>query len=218
MLHRKVRVLIKLVSACLLLSTAYILFATRLGPIPQHESVAVDEVADGNTFQSQYLSDKSTTNLPLKVIQRLMSETNNKQEIHNVDTFGTSPPAAVIVVQVHNRAKYLQELIYSLSQVSGINTTLLIFSHDLYDELVNQVVSDITFARYMRIFYPFPIQLFPDTFPGTDPKDCPRNMSPKKAKQIKCLNADFPDAYGHYREAKFTQTKHHWFWKVSFAV
>lgn len=24
-----------------------------------------------------------------------------------------------------------------------------------------------------------------------------------------------PDLYGHYREAKFTQTKHHWWWKAN---
>ena len=30
-----------------------------------------------------------------------------------------------------------------------------------------------------------------------------------------CLNAKYPDKYGHYREAKYSQTKHHWFWKVS---
>ena len=30
-----------------------------------------------------------------------------------------------------------------------------------------------------------------------------------------CLNAKSPDKYGHYREAKYCQTKHHWFWKVS---
>lgn len=29
-----------------------------------------------------------------------------------------------------------------------------------------------------------------------------------------CNNAKHPDLYGHYREAKFTQTKHHWWWKV----
>ena len=29
-----------------------------------------------------------------------------------------------------------------------------------------------------------------------------------------CINAQHPDSYGHYREAKYTQTKHHWFWKV----
>lgn len=31
----------------------------------------------------------------------------------------------------------------------------------------------------------------------------------------KCNNALFPDVYGHYREAKFTQTKHHWWWKLN---
>lgn len=25
----------------------------------------------------------------------------------------------------------------------------------------------------------------------------------------------YPDLYGHYREAKFTQTKHHWIWKAN---
>lgn len=30
-----------------------------------------------------------------------------------------------------------------------------------------------------------------------------------------CNNALFPDLYGHYREAKFTQTKHHWWWKAN---
>ena len=29
-----------------------------------------------------------------------------------------------------------------------------------------------------------------------------------------CLNAEFPDSYGHYREAKFAALKHHWWWKV----
>lgn len=33
---------------------------------------------------------------------------------------------------------------------------------------------------------------------------------------MKCRNAENPDAYGHYREARYTQTKHHWWWKASF--
>jgi hypothetical protein len=36
-----------------------------------------------------------------------------------------------------------------------------------------------------------------------------------RAQRIKCTNAKFPDLYGHYREAKFTQTKHHWWWKAN---
>ncbi len=36
-----------------------------------------------------------------------------------------------------------------------------------------------------------------------------------RARQLKCLNAEWPDQYGHYREAKFTQIKHHWWWKAN---
>ncbi len=36
-----------------------------------------------------------------------------------------------------------------------------------------------------------------------------------RAERIKCTNHAWPDLYGHYREAKFTQTKHHWWWKAN---
>jgi len=35
-----------------------------------------------------------------------------------------------------------------------------------------------------------------------------------RAMESNCTNKEFPDRYGHYREAKYCQTKHHWFWKV----
>jgi len=34
--------------------------------------------------------------------------------------------------------------------------------------------------------------------------------------KVGCQNKDYPDKYGHYREAKYCQTKNHWFWKVHF--
>jgi hypothetical protein len=33
--------------------------------------------------------------------------------------------------------------------------------------------------------------------------------------KLKCNNALHPDLHGHYREAKYTQTKHHWWWKAN---
>lgn len=36
-----------------------------------------------------------------------------------------------------------------------------------------------------------------------------------RAANLKCTNAQHPDLYGHYREAKFTQPKHHWWWKAN---
>lgn len=67
----------------------------------------------------------------------------------------------------------------------------------------------------MQIFYPFSIQTHPHEFPGEDPEDCPRNLHQEQALIQKCKNALHPDLYGHYREAKFTQTKHHWWWKAN---
>lgn len=36
-----------------------------------------------------------------------------------------------------------------------------------------------------------------------------------RALKSTCNNAKHPDLYGHYREAAFTQTKHHWWWKAN---
>lgn len=36
-----------------------------------------------------------------------------------------------------------------------------------------------------------------------------------RALHLGCINAEHPDSYKHYREAKFTQTKHHWWWKAN---
>lgn len=37
-----------------------------------------------------------------------------------------------------------------------------------------------------------------------------------RALEIGCTNAESPDLYGHYREARYSQTKHHWWWKTNF--
>lgn len=42
---------------------------------------------------------------------------------------------------------------------------------DLFDGLTDWLL------QTMQIFYPYSTQIYPDVFPGTDPRDCPRNMS-----------------------------------------
>ena len=60
-------------------------------------------------------------------------------------------------------------------QAKGIDETLLIFSHDFWDEGINELVNSVDFAKTMQIFYPFSIQTHPHEFPGESPNDCPRN-------------------------------------------
>ncbi|CRL07479.1 CLUMA_CG020447, isoform A [Clunio marinus] len=123
--------------------------------------------------------------------------------------------STIIVIQVHTRITYLRHLIVSLAQARDISKALLIFSHDFYDEEINELVQSIDFCKVMQIFYPFSIQMHPNEFPGTDPRDCKRDMKKEQALITKCQNAQYPDIHGHYREASFTQTKHHWWWKAN---
>uniref|UniRef100_A0AAQ4NYG8 Si:ch73-91k6.2 n=1 Tax=Gasterosteus aculeatus aculeatus TaxID=481459 RepID=A0AAQ4NYG8_GASAC len=118
--------------------------------------------------------------------------------------------------QVHNRPQYLRLLVASLEKAAEVHGFLLIFSHDHFSEEINAIVQGVTFCRVLQIYFPFSTQLYPAEFPGKDPRDCPRDMSKDNALKTRCLNAAHPDAYGHYREAFITQTKHHWWWKLHF--
>ncbi|GMT37891.1 hypothetical protein PFISCL1PPCAC_29188 [Pristionchus fissidentatus] len=51
---------------------------------------------------------------------------------------------------------------------------------------------------------------------GQDPRDCPEKISKDDAKAKGCQNWEHPDKYGNYRIAKFTQIKHHWWWKMNY--
>lgn len=154
--------------------------------------------------------------LNISEIQANVDRYNEMQYIHNEDMFGPLlNDTLIIVVQVHTRITYLRHLIVSLAQAKDIDTVLLVFSHDHYDEEINELVQSIDFCKVMQIFYPYSIQTHPNTFPGPSPNDCPRNMKKEEALIRKCYNAAWPDLYGHYREARFTQTKHHWWWKAN---
>lgn len=161
---------------------------------------------------------------------------NNNQRIQNYELFGpVTNETVLITIQVHNRISYLKHLIESLRVADDISTALLIISHDVYDEALNDKVAKIDFCMVLQIYYPHSIQTHPKTFPGDDPKDCPRDATKLEAKELKCQNYDNPDMYGqfsrkifsdifnnihfplkgHYREAKYTQMKHHWWWKLN---
>merc|ERR1711997_622635 len=154
--------------------------------------------------------------LKIAAILDKIKSINEEQSIRNEDIFGPVNNATVIVaIQCHNRLQYLRQLVISMGQAAGIDKTLIVFSHDYWDDAINDLVNSVDFAKTMQIFYPFSIQTHPNEFPGESSHDCPRNAKKDQAQRLKCLNADWPDLYGHYREAKFTQTKHHWWWKAN---
>nr|CAD7399341.1 unnamed protein product [Timema cristinae] len=182
------------------------------------------EVIDAQTMQqhSANATDSQNQNgsgrplLNISDIKRNIERYNDLQTVLNEDVFGpVQNDSLVIVVQVHTRLIYLRHLIVSLAQARDIDSVLLVFSHDYYDEEINELVQSVDFCKVMQIFYPTSIQTHPHEFPGESAGDCPRNVKKEQAKEMMCINALHPDLYGHYREAKFTQTKHHWWWKAN---
>ncbi|XP_023684114.1 alpha-1,6-mannosyl-glycoprotein 2-beta-N-acetylglucosaminyltransferase [Paramormyrops kingsleyae] len=169
-----------------------------------------------NETQAEKVVRPEVDNVTL-VYRGIVFQLNFDQTVRNEEKFKMrQKDDLVVVVQVHNRPEYLKLLVESLRKVKGIENILLIFSHDYWSPEINQVVASVNFCQVLQIFFPFSIQLYPHEFPGNDPKDCPRDIPKKDALKLGCINAEYPDSFGHYREARFSQTKHHWWWKLHF--
>ena len=117
------------------------------------------------------------------------------QSVLNSDKFGpVTNSTTVITVQVHNRITYLSHLIDSLSASANIEKAVVVFSHDVWDTDINNLVrsvlspslplSDLTssfrsikFCRVLQIFYPHSLQTNQDRFPGHSASDCIKDWS-----------------------------------------
>ncbi|XP_064630740.1 alpha-1,6-mannosyl-glycoprotein 2-beta-N-acetylglucosaminyltransferase-like [Lineus longissimus] len=176
------------------------------------------DAPQNSTIKNNTLNHELVNEQNLTAILHSVYEINRQQKIFNREklepNFPSDPNSVVIVIQIHYRPVYLRHLVNSLAKARGIENTLVIFSHDIFSNELNDIAESIEAFPVMQIFYPFSMQVYPHEFPGEHPKDCPRNINKKKAEELRCQNAAYPDRYGHYREAKYTQTKHHWFWKM----
>ncbi|XP_006563636.2 alpha-1,6-mannosyl-glycoprotein 2-beta-N-acetylglucosaminyltransferase isoform X1 [Apis mellifera] len=189
---------------------------TLFALVPQELHRFLKDRRNGSSSTLMNASTEVLTEFEIAETRRNMERANNEQRVYNEESFGPlASDAPIIVIQVHTRLTYLRHLIVSLAQAKGIEQTLLVFSHDVWHPDINYLVQSVDFCRVMQIFYPHSIQTHPRSFPGEDPNDCPRNIRKEQALSLGCINAKHPDLYGHYREAKFTQTKHHWWWKAN---
>ncbi|XP_009858387.2 alpha-1,6-mannosyl-glycoprotein 2-beta-N-acetylglucosaminyltransferase-like [Ciona intestinalis] len=154
----------------------------------------------------------------VEVLRNKAMSMNFDQEMKNVARFGMHTPDSVIfLLQVHSRPEFVQQLINSLRASTGIEHATVVISVDVDSPEINEVLARIDFCRYMVIFFPFAKVLYPNSFPGEDPNDCPKKIPKAQALERKCNNAEYPDMFGNYREVNFVQIKHHWFWKLNMA-
>uniref|UniRef100_A0A915C7L7 Alpha-1,6-mannosyl-glycoprotein 2-beta-N-acetylglucosaminyltransferase n=1 Tax=Parascaris univalens TaxID=6257 RepID=A0A915C7L7_PARUN len=228
MIRRKFLRLLNAIIAFSFLGLLVVYMQSSYPPLEEHTETIVFDAFDGRAlhavgFHPESDGDKwqmfSSASSPLsqEEIVASIEFLNANYEVLNVNEFGRVQDAKfVIVVQVHNRIEYLKYLIQSLEKARFIDEVLLIFSHDFSSSSINQLVKEIRFCRVMQIFYPYNIQLFPNIYPGQHPQDCPEGATKDEAKEMHCNNWAHPDKYGHYRVAKITQIKHHWWWKINY--
>ncbi|XP_075060539.1 alpha-1,6-mannosyl-glycoprotein 2-beta-N-acetylglucosaminyltransferase-like [Mixophyes fleayi] len=152
---------------------------------------------------------------------RLAAYRNNlRQPVFNAERFPT-PPELLVVVQMRGgpgSGSRLQLLAESLL-TAGPGATgrlLLVLSMERPCAETTEAMRSIDFCRVLPIYFPYSRSFYPDEFPGSDPADCPRDLAKEYAILKGCTNAEYPDIHGHYREAYFTQDKHHWWWKLHF--
>jgi alpha-1,6-mannosyl-glycoprotein beta-1,2-N-acetylglucosaminyltransferase len=144
---------------------------------------------------------------------------NENHDIINTNLYGgIENIGIVLVIQVHDRFDYLKLLVDSLKNVKGIEKALLVFSHDFFSEDINNLVQRIRFCQVVQIYYPYPMQIFHNRFPGADPNDCPEKIKKQEAEASNCNNWKTPDSYGNYRKAQLSQIKLHWWWKMNYVM
>ncbi|VDN01223.1 unnamed protein product [Thelazia callipaeda] len=200
--------------------SSYLIVGKNLeDPLYDASEEGFESVLDHNDhdLESGWVFRTAPSPLSKEEIVRSIEFLNANYEILNLDKYGpVEDVRIVVVVQVHNRIEYLKILISTLKEARYIQTVLLIFSHDYSSPAINKLIKSIDFCMVMQIFYPYSIQLFPNVFPGQDPSDCPEKATKEEAAFLKCNNWENSDKYGHFRVAKFTQIKHHWWWKINY--
>ena len=110
--------------------------------ISKHEAPLASDSVHLDPIPSQKGPDS------LQLLHQHLRTLNHKQRILNADKF---PPLSndglVLIVQVHKRENYLKQLFESLKKAKGIESVLLVISHDYYYDDMNAMVASVDFCR-----------------------------------------------------------------------
>ncbi len=88
----------------------------------------------------------------VKHLQEFMRSHNSAPILRNQHAYPLlEHDGIVLLVQVHKRVKYLRLLFESLKAARGIETILLVISHDFYSDEMNQLVKTVDFCRVSRV-------------------------------------------------------------------
>ncbi|KAF9410375.1 hypothetical protein HW555_010501 [Spodoptera exigua] len=190
---------------CCFLCVLYLFYKQFFYPRLQHADCVPKHLHQYVEYNEKFiLVPRELQSAEISELASTIAALNYERTVFQTHKYGTvTSKTTILVVQVHRDLERLQYLIVSLAQVREIESVLLVFSHSYYDDRINKLVSKITFCRFMQIFYPYSLQLYPNKFPGIDPDDCASATGRRKT-------------FCSSRDGRLTEHKHHWWWKASF--
>lgn len=121
----------------------------ELPPLMPQPPVKLSNSSTASDPLTKILGSSSSAGLPsANEIRQLIEENNANADVLNERKFGPGNTSSlVILIQVHNRPKYLEKLVESLRAARDISSVLLIFSHDFYSAELNKIIRQIDFCR-----------------------------------------------------------------------
>jgi alpha-1,6-mannosyl-glycoprotein beta-1,2-N-acetylglucosaminyltransferase len=140
---------------------------TMLAELPKDKSegtthgFSFGEMTDRHKNGSQINLNRSNHELVneqnLTAILHSIYEINRKQKVYNREkleaNFQSDANSVVIVIQIHYRPVYLRHLVNSLAKAEGIENTLVVFSHDIFSNELNDIAESIEAFPVRRIFF-----------------------------------------------------------------
>ena len=70
--------------------------------------------------------------------------------------------------------EYRRKYDLNFSLIFRLNDELLLYIYLINGHTHSSLI--VSIFQVIQVFFPFSLQLYPNKFPGEDPKDCPRNM------------------------------------------
>jgi len=177
--------------------------------------------ADDASFSKRYIQSRAVSMPAVEDISSMrdfVTRLNNKGW-QALKMFGRRRGTLhLLLVQVHSRHSLLSHLLTSLQSSlhearyhGNTDNVMVVITHDMYTKELHSVVAEGSWTfNIVQLYFPCSVSLFNNTFPGTDPRDCPST-----AQSSDCQNSQYPDLNGHYRDVKYTQIKHHFWWKLT---
>lgn len=130
----------------------------------------------------------------------------------NGDKFAASN-GMLVAVQVHNRPQFFSILVESLRVAKDIDMIDLVISHDVWSKEMDDITKSIDFCRVHQIYFPLSANFYVGEYPADSATDCAWNVARSKQADGNCTG--WEDSYGHFREARIVNIKHHWWWKLN---